>query len=48
MQFTLVVDDFGVKYIGKEHVDHLVEILKQYYTMLEDWDSSLYCGITLK
>ncbi len=32
IQFTLVVDIFSVKYVGKEHVDHLVEILKQYYT----------------
>ena len=22
--FTLVVDDFGVKHVGKEHVDHLI------------------------
>jgi len=31
-QFTLVVDNFSVKYVGKEHADHLVEILIQYYT----------------
>jgi len=23
MQFTLVVDDFGVKYVGEEHANHL-------------------------
>ena len=23
MQFTLVVDDFGVKYVGEEHAIHL-------------------------
>jgi hypothetical protein len=23
IQFTLVVDDFGVKYVGKEHAEHL-------------------------
>ncbi len=28
--FTLVVDDFGVKYIGKEHAMHLISILKQH------------------
>ena len=22
IRFSLVVDDFGVKYVGKEHVDH--------------------------
>ena len=25
--FSLIVDDFGVKYIGKEHADHLIQIL---------------------
>ena len=29
ISFTLVVDDFGVKYAGKEHVDHLISCLKQ-------------------
>ena len=24
--FSLVVDDFGVKYVGKEHADHLVSV----------------------
>ena len=27
--FSLVVDDFGVKYVGKEHADHLIAALKQ-------------------
>jgi hypothetical protein len=27
--FTLVVDDFGVKYVGKEHVDHLIAAIKE-------------------
>ena len=25
----LVVDDFGVKYVGKEYTDHLIDCLKQ-------------------
>ncbi len=28
---TLVVDDFGIKYVGKEHAKHLLDILKKYY-----------------
>ena len=47
VQFTLVVDDFGVKYVGKEHADHLIRALKQDYTIEEDWEGKLYCGITL-
>jgi len=46
--FTLVVDDFGVKYVGKKHADHLVNVLKQNHKISEDRTGSLYCGITLK
>ena len=46
--FTLVVDDFGVKYVGKEHADHLIACLKQCkYKLSEDWTGALYCGITI-
>jgi len=44
--FTLVVDDFGVKY-GKEHANHLVDNLKTEYKLVEDWARNLYCGIKL-
>ena len=43
----LVVDDFGVKYVGKEHVDHLIKCIKEKYELTEDWSSDLYCGIKL-
>ena len=29
ISFTLVVDDFGVKYVRKEHANHLVQELKE-------------------
>ena len=35
--FTLCVDDFGVKYVGKEHADYLMGVLKLFYTIEEDW-----------
>ena len=48
VSFTLVVDDFGVKYVGKEHVNHLILCLKQSkYKLTKDWTGSLYCGISL-
>ena len=46
--FSLVVDDFGVKYVGKQHAEHLIAILKDKYTITTDWTGSLYCGISLK
>ena len=42
-----MVDDFGVKYIGKEHADHLTTVLKQDYELDEDWDGTKYYGISL-
>jgi hypothetical protein len=48
IQFTLTVDDFGIKYEGKEHADHLIDALRTHYKLKEDWDGALYCGISLK
>ena len=44
-----MVDDSGVKYVGKQHVEHLVHCLKKHYAKVsEDWEGKLYCGITLE
>jgi hypothetical protein len=45
--FTLVVEDFGVKYICKENVPHLITSIKTDYTITKDWTGNLYCGIQL-
>jgi hypothetical protein len=45
--FTFVVNDFGVKYIGKEHVGHLIWCIKQKYNLVGDWTSDLYYRIKL-
>jgi hypothetical protein len=46
---VLAVDDFGIKYIGKEHLQHLYEALrKETYKIFEDCVGDLYCGINLK
>ena len=44
--FTLVVDDFGVKYVGKEHARHLISVLKEHYEISEDWEGKKYVGLT--
>jgi hypothetical protein len=45
--FSLVVDDFGIKYVGKQHAQHLIDSLLEDYKITEDWTGSLYCGIQL-
>ncbi len=45
--FSLVVDDFGVKYINKAEVNHLIQTLKQDYKIEADWEGNRYLGITL-
>jgi hypothetical protein len=45
--FSLVVDDFGVKYEGLANVHHLINALEQHYTVSKDWTGGLHCGITL-
>ena len=53
IQFTLVVDNFGVKYVGEEHAEHLMSVLRESYTITHDWKGentlvSRLTGITNK
>ncbi len=45
--FMLVVNNFGVKYVGKKHADHLIWCIKQNYKLTKDWTGDNYCGIKL-
>ena len=47
IQFSLVVDNFGVKYVGKEHVKHLMNALKEDYEISEDWEGAKCIGLTV-
>jgi hypothetical protein len=47
ISFALVVDDFGMKYIGEEHAQHLINALKTDCKIEEDWDGNRYLGMTL-
>ena len=38
VQFTLVVDDFGVKYVGEEHALHLKKTLEEDYAVTTEWN----------
>jgi hypothetical protein len=44
---SLVVDDFGVKYVGREHAEHLMACIKKKYSISSDWNGTAYCGLTL-
>ena len=48
IQFCLIVDDFGVEYVGKQHADHLPTIPKNYHNITEDLEGKKYAGIDLK
>ena len=45
IQFCLTVDDFGVKYVGKEHTEHLLKVLQENYKVTSDWTGNRYIGI---
>jgi hypothetical protein len=46
--FSLIVDDFDVKYVGKQHGDHLRNALLQSYELTTDWEANFYSGMSLK
>ena len=46
--FTMVADDFAIKYTTKENADHLMNALKDKYAILVDWEASLYIGMILE
>jgi hypothetical protein len=48
ISFTLVVDDFAVKYVGKQHAEHLRNASLKTYELTTDWAGTVHSGITLK
>jgi hypothetical protein len=46
--FSLVVDDFTVKYTRKEDTEHLLNALKKDYIATEDWEGTKYLGLTIE
>jgi hypothetical protein len=48
ISFSLVVDDFVVKYVGKQHADHLRNALLKTYELTTDWSGTVYSGMTLE
>jgi hypothetical protein len=39
--FTLIVDDFAVKYVGQENAHHLRNALLRHYEITTDWEAKV-------
>jgi hypothetical protein len=46
--FTLVVDDFAIKYINEADATHSIEALKREYTITVDKEATKYIGLTIE
>jgi hypothetical protein len=46
--FSIILDDVAVKYVGKQHSDHLRGALLCSYELTIDWEGKVYSGVTLK
>ena len=38
ISFTIVVDNFGINYEGREHANHLLAALTDHYKIENDWE----------
>jgi hypothetical protein len=47
IQFVLVVDNFGIKYLKQEDLDHLVRSLEKHYNVAVDLDGKEFVKIRL-
>ena len=47
VRFTLCVDDFFVKYVGKKYADHVIVVLSKRYKISSDWAGKCYLGLGL-
>jgi hypothetical protein len=46
--FTLVVDNFAIKYTKLEDAHHLIKALKKDCSISVDWDATKYIGLTIE
>ncbi len=48
IQFCLIVNDFGVEYVGIEHFNHLLNLLKKYHGVQFNMAGDKFAGIDIK
>ena len=46
--WSLVVDDFGVKYTNKADADHLIKTIEKRYPITINWEPDFYLGMTME
>ncbi len=46
--FSLIDNNFGIKYVGKEHAQHLIQMVQKHYKCLLKEQGEQYCGLTIK
>ena len=47
IQFFLLVDNFGIEYVGKQHTLHLLHTMEQNYNITTDWEGGEIAGIDI-
>jgi hypothetical protein len=47
LQFCLIMDDFGVEYVGVEHFDYLLNLLKKFYAVQFNMAGNKLAGISI-
>ena len=45
--FGLIVDNFGIEYVGKRHTQHLLHTLQEHYTITIDCEEKKFAGVDL-
>ena len=48
IQFVLIVDDFGIQYVEKQHAEHLPNVIKKYHEIFQDWEGKTISCIDLQ
>ena len=47
IRFTLIVDDFGIKYSRKKHAQHQINSLQKKYVIAVDWTEKNFLGLEI-
>ena len=42
IQFYLIMDSFGIEYIGERHIHNLRNFRKHHYAIIEDWTGTIF------